>query len=67
MLEVLGIFFAIIIGSYVLGIAWAIIFWVASFINYHIVWFLSLFKIFIDIRGEKNVWSLFWVVIGISW
>ena len=56
-----------LLGSVVLGVAWILIFWVASFVFYLWAWILSLFGFYIPIGGENNVWLLFFVVIGISY
>lgn len=33
---------------------------------YSVLWFLSLFSVFCDLSGDKNIWFLFLVVVGIS-
>ena len=55
-----------LIGSFVLGLAWILIFFVASLVIYLIAFLLSLFGVFMDISGDNNIWLLFLVVIGIS-
>ena len=55
-----------LVGSYLLGIAWIAIFWLASFMAYLIAWLCSLFGAYVNISDDNNVWFLFMVVIGIS-
>ena len=55
-----------ILGSFALGIAWVIIFWVASFMGYLVAYICSLVGIYINISNDNNVWFLFMVVCGIS-
>ena len=55
-----------IFGSIALGIAWVLVFWVASFAGYLVTCLCSLLGIYVDISGDKNVWFLFLVVLGIS-
>ena len=56
----------LIIGPYVLALAWIIVFWFASLTVYLINWLLSLLGINMDISGDKNVWMLFMLVISVS-
>jgi hypothetical protein len=58
---------AFIVGGYILGIAWLLVFWLASFLIFLIAKILSLFGIFLNIAGEKNIWYLFLVVCLITW
>ena len=56
-----------IVGSYILGIAWLLVFWLASFLIFLIAKILSVFGIFLNIAGERNIWYLFLVVCLITW
>lgn len=56
----------LIIGPYVLALAWIIVFFFASLILYLVSWLLSLLGIYMDISGDKNVWMMFLTVISIS-
>ena len=56
-----------VVGSYVLGLVWLLVFWLASFLIFLIAKILSVFGIFLNIAGEKNIWYLFLVVCLISW
>jgi hypothetical protein len=56
-----------IVGSYVLGIAWLLIFWLASFLIFLIAKILSFVGIYLNIAGERNIWYLFLVVCLITW
>jgi len=55
-----------LIGPYVLALAFMVLFFFTSLIVYLVTWLLSLFGIYMDISGDKNVWVLFLVVISIS-
>jgi len=55
-----------LIGSFVLGLAWIIIFFIGSFIFYLFAWFCSLIGIFVDVSGDRNIWFLFLLVLAIS-
>jgi len=64
MLSLMLLFF---FGSFMLGIFWVCVFLVASFLIYLVAWLLSVFGIYMDISGDKNICLLFLVVFGISW
>jgi len=57
----------LLIGSVVLGLAWILIFWVASFLGYIVAWIASLFFVQVHVDGENNIWYLFAIVCGTSW
>jgi len=56
-----------LIGSVILGLAWTIVFWVASFIAYIVACLAALVGIQIHIEHEYNIWYLLLVVTGISY
>jgi len=57
----------LLIGSVVLGLAWILVFWVASLLGYIVACVASLFGIQVHIENENNIWFLFSVVCAISW
>jgi len=61
------IFLTLLVGGFVLGIAWIIVFWIASFLWYLIAWILSLLGVYMQVSGDRMIWLLFLVVCGISY
>ena len=55
-----------LIGSFVLGVAYILLFWVVSFCIYLIAWCFSWFGISIDISADRNLYYLFLTVLGLS-
>lgn len=56
----------LLIGSFLLGVAFIVLFWVISLLVYLFAWVCSLIGIFIDISGDNNLWVIFSVICGIS-
>jgi hypothetical protein len=56
-----------LVAPMILGIAWIVIFWVASLAVYLAACSLALLGIRFEISGDKNIWLLFLVVCGISY
>jgi len=56
----------LLVGSFALAVAWTILFWVASLVIYLVACGLSVFNIYCDIKGDRNICWLFFVVTGLS-
>ena len=66
MFQIILMMLVFLIGSFVLGWIWIAIFWIFSFIGYIVACICSKLGIFVDVSGDRNIWYLFCVVIGIS-
>jgi len=56
-----------LIGSYLLGLAYIVLFFLISLLVYLFAWFCSLFGIFVDISGSRMLQVIFVIICGLSY
>jgi len=54
-------------GSFLLGLAFIVLFWAISILVYLFAWFMSLFGVFVDISGNRNLQVIFLVICAITY
>jgi len=57
----------LLIGSFILGVAFIVLFWVISLLVYLFALFCSFIGIFVDISGSRMLQVIFLVICGITY